>query len=266
MAASHSKILNLVATVLLGVTAIVCVSLGRWQLTRAEERREIAAVIQSGRSGNSIHLSAASPTDSLQPWRPAQAEGVWQPQFSLLLDNRNLDGRPGLWLATPLLFADGHAVLVLRGWFARPIGAALSPQIPTPKGIQKITGEIAQRVPRLFELWGNRDLADAGLPQDWPTKNIQPLTNDFKQDTASLIRLQNIDLNQLTHRFGLKFLPVVLMQKDNLTDGLTRTWPEPSVDADKNMGYAMQWFGFAAIAVIAWLGFAWRVWRRKSVV
>jgi cytochrome oxidase assembly protein ShyY1 len=54
------------------------------------------------------------------------------------------------------------------------------------------------------------------------------------------------------------------MQKDENNDGLKRVWPEPSVDSDKNMGYALQWFGFAAIAAIAWLGFAWRIWRRKK--
>ena len=33
----------------------------------------------------------------------------WLPQFSVLLDNRNLDGKPGYWLATPLLLDGGRA-------------------------------------------------------------------------------------------------------------------------------------------------------------
>jgi cytochrome oxidase assembly protein ShyY1 len=35
------------------------------------------------------------------------------------------------------------------------------------------------------------------------------------------------------------------------------------LDSDKNHGYALQWFGFAAIAAGAWLVIAWRALRRK---
>ena len=265
MADSRTKLLNLIATVLLAITAIVCVSLGRWQLSRAEERKETAEIIKRGRMGASIDLNAVLLPDQLQPWKSATAEGVWQPQFSLLLDNRNLEGKPGLWLATPLLFNDGRAVLVLRGWFARPIGSAVSPEIPTPSGRQNITGELALHVPRLFELWSGQDKSQKGLPLQWPAPHTLAQTKDNdRQPTSDLIRVQNIDLAELSTKLGIKLLPVVLMQKDATQDGLIRVWPEPSVDADKNLGYAMQWFGFAAIAVIAWFGLAWRVWRRKK--
>lgn len=264
MAASHTKLLNLIATILLAVTAITCIMLGRWQLSRAEQRREIAAVIERGRAAQSINLNHVTQTDTLQAWTPAQVEGVWQPESSLLLDNRNLDGKPGLWLATPLLLADGRALLVLRGWFARPIGSEGSPSIPTPAGLQSLTGEIALRVPRLFELWGARENAEVSLPPSWPNKVADMKTEALTQQTEKLPRLQNIDIDVLSKRLNIQFLPVVLMQKNNSEDGLKRVWPEPSVDADKNTGYAMQWFGFAAIAVIAWLGFAWRIVRRKK--
>jgi len=266
MAASHTKLLNLIATVLLAITAITCILLGRWQLSRADERLAIAAVIERGRHAQSINLNRADQADMLQAWRPAEAEGIWQPQFSLLLDNRNLEGKPGLWLATPLLLPDGNAVLVLRGWFARPIGSEVSPRIQTPPGQQRVTGEIALRVPRLFELWGARESAQSSLPEAWPAQGAALQTGERSEETSRLPRLQNIDITELSKRLNIKFLPVVLMQKDTPEDGLKRVWPEPSVDSDKNMGYAMQWFGFAAIAVIAWLGFAWRILRRKKTV
>ncbi len=264
MAASHSKLLNLIATILLAATAITCISLGRWQLSRAHERQQIAAMIQQGRSGPPVDLNAHPTVEQLQPWRPAQVEGVWQPQFNLLLDNRNLDGKPGLWLATPLLLADGSAVLILRGWFARPIGEQTAPVIPTPLGPQKITGELSLHVPRLFELWGTRQPSEGNLPADWPSSDPVDQSIQRSEDMRALPRLQNIELESLSKRLGIKFLPVVLMQKDEPSEVLKRVWPEPSIDSDKNMGYAMQWFGFAAIAVVAWLGFAWRIWRRKK--
>ena len=63
--------------------------------------------------------------------------------------------------------------------------------------------------------------------------------------------------------FRLQLLPAVLQQTDHLDDGLRREWPQPSVDADQNIGYAVQWFGFATIAAVAWLALAVRAWRRR---
>ncbi len=266
MAASHSKLLNLTATILLAATAITCVSLGRWQLSRAEERKHIAALIEQGRLGLPVDLNARPTAEQLQPWRPAQVQGVWQPQYSLLLDNRNLEGKPGLWLATPLLLADGSAVLILRGWFARPLGEKKAPGVSTPSGLQKVSGELSLRVPRLFELWGARNETGSNLPVAWPGTYSANQSSSQSEDLGSLPRLQNIDLEELSKKLGIKFLPAVVLQKDEQQDGLKRVWPEPSVDADKNYGYALQWFGFAAIAVIAWLGFAWRVLLRKKSV
>ncbi|MFM7009841.1 MAG: hypothetical protein ACKO0Z_11005 [Betaproteobacteria bacterium] len=42
-----------------------------------------------------------------------------------------------------------------------------------------------------------------------------------------------------------------------------RNWPKPSLDADKNVGYATQWFGFAAIAAVAFCVVLWRFVRRR---
>jgi len=63
---------------------------------------------------------------------------------------------------------------------------------------------------------------------------------------------------------GLNFIPIVLLQKDVNDDGLSRSWPQPSLDSDKNQGYALQWFGFATIALIAWMVIAFKAYQRAS--
>jgi cytochrome oxidase assembly protein ShyY1 len=73
-----------------------------------------------------------------------------------------------------------------------------------------------------------------------------------------------LDLASLTERTGLRFLPLVLLQKSPVQEGLARNWPKPSLDADKNVGYATQWFGFAAIAAIAFCVVLWRFVRRRQ--
>jgi surfeit locus 1 family protein len=257
-----SNRLTWIALILLGIVALICVLLGRWQLERAEVRREVAASIEAGRQAPALKLTLDVSPAALLAWRPALARGAWRGEWSVLLDNRNMDGRPGLWLATPLMLGQDTAVLVLRGWLERPIANRPVASIPTETSIVEIEGELAVRVPRLFELWTSKANAVASLPQHW-TGTKQPVTDAI--DPMLLLRLQNLDLQEFADKTGLKFLPTVLMQTSGKTeDGLKRVWPEPSVDADKNVGYAMQWFGFAGIVVIAFLVVVWRRFRPRQ--
>ena len=251
-----SNRLTLTALILLAAIAFVCFMLGRWQLERAEVRRQVAATLEAGRRAPPLTLAPSIPSSVLQAWRPATAEGLWRDEWSVLLENRNFDGRPGLWLATPLMLDRDTAVLVLRGWIDRPIAGRPVPAIPTSESTVNVIGELATHVPRLFELWSSEKSAVASLPQGW---------QGTKQPTAGVIdpvllpRLQNLDLENYAKRTGLNFLPTVLMQSSGKDDvGLKRVWPEPSVDSDKNVGYAMQWFGFAGILLVAFLVISWR--------
>lgn len=262
MTKASSNKLTFIALILLGVVAVVCLMLGRWQLDRAEERRQIAATLDAGRRAAPLTLTPNIPEEELKAWRPATVDGLWRSEWSVLLDNRNLEGRPGLWLATPLMLDQNTAVLVLRGWIERPIANRPVAKIPTPDARVHLQGELALRVPRLFELWTSQANAATSLPEGW--KGVRQPTEGVI-DPVLLPRLQNLDLELYAKRTGLKFLPTVLMQQsgDN-NEGLKRVWPEPSVDSDKNVGYAMQWFGFAGIVMVAFLVVGWRRLRSRQ--
>ena len=109
MARPHSTRYTVAALLLLGISVVILVSLGQWQLRRADERRAILAAIEAGRKQAPLPLSAATPAHEMAPWRVAEASGQWLPQFSVLLDNRNLDGKPGYWLATPCCWTAARA-------------------------------------------------------------------------------------------------------------------------------------------------------------
>ncbi|MGE8617587.1 MAG: SURF1 family protein [Achromobacter spanius] len=243
--------------------------------------------MEAGRKQAPVMLTPATPSDDLTPWRVAQATGVWQPQFSALLDNRNHEGRPGYWLATPLLLdaSSRQAVLVLRGWLPRVMPGQGEPALPaTPQGPQTITGEMADRVPRMFELWSLGGQDQSALPATLPATG------------GKVPQVQNLPLDAYARATGLNLLPVVLAQSSQTSqssqsgqtsqsspdvqtrqtspggqtspnaqaghnaqpsqadgDGLVRDWPQPSVDFQKNTSYAVQWFAFGLIAAIAWL-------------
>lgn len=249
---------TLTALFLLAAITLIGIRLGYWQLDRASQRDAIKTAIDSGRASQALELSALTPPDQLTPWRSASASGVWLHEYTVLLDNRSLAGRPGYWVATPLLLStntDGHApkraVLVLRGWLALPkqVGTAVA-DIPSPAGPQAVQGELLERVPRLFELWSWSDNTQAQLPSVLP------------DPTQALPIVQNLDLTALAAAADISLLPTVLAASPDSASGLQQQWPDPSLDSDKNRGYALQWFGFAAIAAIAWLVIAWRALRR----
>ena len=278
MANASFSFRTLAAFILLTVVALVCASLGRWQLGRAAEREAIHARIMAGRQATPITLGPDASESDLQDWRAAQVTGQWLNRYTVLLANRNLEGRPGYWVATPLALSTSthtpatntpgasaapttaagtdQAILILRGWIPRPLGAnATLPPLSAPTGLQTIQGELREHVPRLFDLGTLGGTTNAGLPAD-PAAVQAPL------------EVQNIDLENFAAVTGIKLLPAVLQQTSAaaLEDGtpLIQNWPTPSLDADKNRGYAVQWFAFAAIAAGAWLVLAWRTLRRRS--
>lgn len=247
------------ALILLAIVAAVCVSLGRWQLDRAAERDAIFEAIESGRQRAPLPLQANTPAHELQNWRPAQITGRWLHQFTILLDNRNYNGRPGFWVATPMQLNDSEqiAVLVLRGWLPRTPGNDKPlPDLTPPTGVQTISGQLLDRVPRLFELQSLRGSDPNALPYN------------FGAQDGHLVRVQNLDLHDYAAATGLKLMPVVLEQTSP-DDGavsvqLNRDWPLPSTDSDTNRGYALQWFSFAAIALGACVVLVWRTFRRRA--
>ena len=49
-------------------------------------------------------------------WRSVEASGTYDTGAEVLIRNRSFDGAPGYHVVTPLVIADGTALLVNRGW------------------------------------------------------------------------------------------------------------------------------------------------------
>src|SRR5262245_33304486 len=74
------------------------IALGNWQSRRADEKRATAAELEKKR---------------------VSLRGVFQPERTVLLDNRIRNHRVGYEVVTPLKLDDNSYVLVNRGWFER---------------------------------------------------------------------------------------------------------------------------------------------------
>lgn len=274
MSRTHTNFRTWAALIFLGVLVAVFASLGNWQLDRAAQRDATHGQIAIAASLPAVTLTADSPSKDMITWRHAEARGSWMHRYTVLLQNRNYQTRPGYWVATPLRLAgtgnDGQqraqAVLVLRGWMARddiiqPSGGGLpqidpnlSLQLAQSEDIHLVTGELFAHVPRLFELWS------------WSESNNSRLPDPLIDTRQSLPALQNLDLSEYARVSGLELLPIVLAQNSPELQ-MVQDWPHPSADADTNRGYALQWFSFCAIAAGAWLWIAGRtLWRSRRGV
>ncbi|MBC7204432.1 MAG: SURF1 family protein [Pusillimonas sp.] len=260
MTQANISLRTLLALIALAIVAAVCFSLGQWQLGRAAEREAILQQINAGRALTPMILTAQTPATSLTPWRRVRATGHWLNEFTVLMANRNHKGRPGYWVVTPFELDPGRAVLVLRGWIPRPIGAGQTlPELRAASGTQAIEGDLLSHIPRLFELWssGSADTESPLEQENWQGQHPPP-------------ELQNLALQDAERATGLKLLPAVLQQTsvDRLPNGtpIVQDWATPQTNADKNRGYALQWFIFALIAAGAWLVLAWRAWQRRRNV
>jgi len=114
--------------VLVGVgVAVVCARLGVWQLHRLGERRALNARIEARLDEPPLELTSGVTglsADSLT-YRRAVAHGVFAFGDQRVEGGRSYLGEPGVHVLTPLRFADGTGVVVVRGWTYSPDAATV---------------------------------------------------------------------------------------------------------------------------------------------
>ena len=139
---------------ILGVS--ITARLGAWQLSRAAEKVALQTALDTrGHLAPLDNADLARETGQAdgQHYRPAVLRGQWVGGHTVFLENRQMNGRPGFFVVTPLrLDGRGDAVLVQRGWAPRDIrDRTLLPRVDEPAGTIEVHGLIAPPPSRLFE-------------------------------------------------------------------------------------------------------------------
>jgi surfeit locus 1 family protein len=218
-------------------------ALGNWQTRRAEQKLALEAQWEAVERRTPQRIDGLA-LPALAAQLPARVvlRGRFLHDRTVWLDNRQHGGQPGFWVMTPLqLDGAGTAVLVNRGWAPRNnLQRAELPPIGRPDGELTIEGLALPQAPRLFELGDGS--ASGPLPAIW----------------------QNLDYDAFERISGLAVARLVVQQRSRLDDGLVRDWPRPNAGVDKHRGYALQWYGLAALIAGLTLWFSGRAWWRRS--
>lgn len=208
--------------------------LGLWQLDRGAQKQALQAQIEQRATLpplDPVELARGRHDAEAQQQRRLTLRGQWMPEATRWLENRQMGGRPGFFVVTPLRLAPGDAILVQRGWVARNFEDRTAlPALATPAGDVEVEGRIAPPPARLLS---------------------------FGAEERGPIR-QNLDLDTEARALGLALRPVTLQQLPTPAtagDGLERDWPAPAVDVAKHHGYAFQWFALCALIACLYVWF-----------
>lgn len=207
-------------------------SLGFWQLRKAEAASALQAEIAACALAAPIEMPVTPADAAALRHRRFVLRGSYDAGRQILIDNRVHGGRAGYHVVTPLKL-DGAAmhVLVNRGWVPAAADRRVLPQVPPPTARVEITGVAVLPPARFFTLG---EVASPGTV--W----------------------QNLDLARFRDHAGVPLQPVVLQLDATAPGGYVRDWPRVDERALRNLGYAWQWFGFAAASAGIWLYFLLR--------
>lgn len=216
--------------------AVVCIRLGFWQLERLDQRRARNAAVEAALALPPVELRGpvldSISADPGRFWfRRARASGSFDPAGEVVLRGRALRGSPGVHLVTPLrLGGEGPAVLVDRGWVPAADAATVDPRRYAVAGGAEVTG-VLQPISAAGE-------PGTGVP------------------VGGVVSYARLDLSTLRSRLPYPLLPVQLQLAaggDGEAAGRPVAVPPPDLSEGPHLGYAVQWFSFAAIAVIGFL-------------
>jgi surfeit locus 1 family protein len=208
--------------------------LGEWQLQRGAQKAALQAHWTAQAALPPLHIASGDLPDlRAPPGRRLLVRGDWDTRRQILLDNQVVGGQAGYQVYTPLRLADGHAVLVTRGWL--------------PGGPRRdVAPPDVQLVPRAALVAGSAA----------PPPSSGPLARQAVDATLGdgLLRVQQLDIEVLSQHLGMKLAPWTLRLDPAAPDGYLRHWQMPWLGAERHRAYALQWFLFAVLLVGLYVG------------
>jgi surfeit locus 1 family protein len=214
------------------------VALGWWQLGRAREKQAMIESFQRG-TQSSVELKGGITVDELPRFQHVRAAGHYDPVHQVLIDNMpSQAGLPGFRVLTPFR-REGSARLLLvdRGWV--PLGTTRQdlPLVFVSPDFRAVSGRL-DTLPAPGVRVGAAGVAgDTG----WPRVLNFPRQQDLEQALGAEIEARIVLLDPAA------------------PNGYERAWrPAMQFGPERHLGYAVQWFAFALVALIIFIALSLR--------
>jgi cytochrome oxidase assembly protein ShyY1 len=221
----------LLSHLLVALLAVIMITLGFWQLRRLDEKRDRNALVEARMDEPTVpveELLAPGDGDAAVDgirFREVTASGTYDVDATVVVRNRSQDGAPGAWLVTPLTLSTGDRVAVIRGF----TGFAADGSVPQPdpaSGSVTVTGIVVD--PGRLGGTAERDLSALRAADDLLPGFVQAQSSDPEE-------------------------PAIASAASGAPDGPELlALPAPELSEGPHLGYALQWFTFATIALVGY--------------
>ena len=240
MTATRRPWLSTLLVVLIAAMVWSMVALGFWQLDRLRQRRALNERIAALLTAAPVDLNQ-TPLPDLPEYQPVRLRGTYDFGQEIVLRNRAHQGSPGLRVLTPLrLTSTDAAVLVDRGWIpyeqAAPADRAVYQR---PEGEVVVDGIVRPQQKRAY----------AFLPADPPLSAELPRVDAWFR----------VDVDQIQDQVPYTLLPYFVEAAEGANpQRLPISGYEIDLTEGSHLGYAIQWFAFAAILLGGSLALWWQ--------
>jgi surfeit locus 1 family protein len=222
---------------LIVATLVLLVSLGFWQLDRANEKRAIEDQIAIAKSGD-VELVASAEFLKDKEYYHVRIQGSYIDDKQFIYDNQIVDQVSGYYVLTPfILKGASNAVLINRGFI--------------PWNGKRET---------LADIGIAEKLTEIEVKISKPVKRMELKTSEIKGEFPVLI--QALDLDEMSATAALNFVSVVGLLSPEAENGFVRQWEPYTVSIERHVGYAIQWFLMAL--VLAFIGIRLALKQRKN--
>ena len=222
---------------LIFATLVLLISLGFWQLDRADEKRAIEGQIDSANSGDVKLIDSAEFLKDKEYYH-VRLQGSYIGDKQFIYDNQIVDQISGYYVLTPLVLkGDSKAVLINRGF------------IPWNG-----------RRDKLADIDIGEELTEVKVQISKPVKRMELEASELTGDFPVLI--QALDLDEMSTIASLDFASVVGLLSPETENGFVRQWEPYTGSIERHIGYAIQWFLMAF--VLAFIGIRLAIKQRRK--
>ena len=212
-------------SILITATFAFLVSLGFWQLERADDKRSIEASIKQANTG-SVELIKKEEGLQSKEYYEVRLQGKYLSDKQFIYDNQIVDQVSGYYVLTPYaLEGQSKAILINRGF------------IPWNGRRDKLADIVIGQETREIKVQISK-----------PIKRMELKPSEVGIQFPALI--QSIDLQDMADRAKIDFSSVIGLLDASASNGFIRKWEPYTGSIEKHIGYAVQWFLMALVLAI----------------
>jgi len=215
------------------ITALTLGRLGLWQLSRAAEQVQAQEALQAELQENAPPIeslpdrSLSTANTNLQN-RHVSLRGRYLNERTILVLAEFFNDQIGYGVVTPFrLDSNGELVLVNRGWTTGILPVDTPPYLGPVEGPVTITGQIHVPEPNARVIGSEIDASQ------WP------------------LRVRSLEVDVISQILTEPVFPFEVRLTENQPGTLARYWPGVIIDVNQHLFYALQWFVFAIIVLLA---------------